>query len=158
MDLRELLLILHIVSALIAAAGLGAAIIGMLAAGRTPDVATVARTARVQTLGGRAAAWSMVAAAVFGTWLVIETDWIAFGDAWIGAAYALWIVAMGVGGGIVDRHARRLRELAAAIERGERTSAEVQAAWEAPLARVGNIALVVALVLFVYLMVAKPGA
>jgi uncharacterized membrane protein len=65
---------------------------------------------------------------------------------------------MGVGGGVVDRHASRLRGAAdAAVARGESSNAEVQTLWEAPLPRYANLALAAAFIVFIYLMVAKPG-
>ncbi len=158
MELREILLIIHIVAALGATAGFGAVIFGRLSAGSSPDLETIARVSRLQSLGGRTTAFAMVAVAIFGTWLVLETAWIEFSQAWISASYAVWIVAMGIGGGIMDRSARRTREAAeAALAGGEATSAEVQALWAAPLPRYGMIALAAAFVVFVYLMVSKPG-
>ncbi|MEX2372782.1 MAG: hypothetical protein WD800_03180, partial [Dehalococcoidia bacterium] len=94
-----------------------------------------------------------------GVWLVIEGDAWEFSQAWISSAFVLWFIAMGIGGGIMARHARRLGESAdAAAQRGETTSATLIEEFNAPLAKIGGVALLLLYVAFIVLMVAKPGA
>lgn len=158
MELREILLIIHILGVLVVAGAFGAELLVRIGAGRSPDLATVERTASLEHTAGRIAAFSWVVVAAAGIWLVIESPAFEFSQAWLSAAFALWIVAMGIGGGILGRHASRVKSAAqAALARGESSSAEVQELWSAPIVTYGRIALGVSLVVFIYLMVAKPG-
>lgn len=158
MDLRDLLLIIHILGVLVVASAFGAEVFGQLAGGRNPDLATIARTARVDHLAGRIAAFSWVVVLAAGIWLVIEGDAFEFSQAWLSIAFALWLIAMAIGGGVLGRHAARMKSAAeAALARGETSNAEVQAMWSAPIVTYGRLALGLALVVFIYLMVTKPG-
>ncbi|MEX1023288.1 MAG: DUF2269 family protein [Dehalococcoidia bacterium] len=157
--LYDTLLIGHILGVLVMAFGTGTGMLTALAAGSQPDVATVARTARLESLGGRVTTIATVVVLLLGVWLVIEGDSWEFSQAWISSAFVLWFIAMGIGGGIMARHARRLGESAdAAAQRGETTSATLIEEFNAPLAKIGGVALLLLYVAFIVLMVAKPGA
>lgn len=158
MDLREALLIGHILGVVAMGFGSGAGLIAMLTAGPSPDLRTIERVARIGYNGGRVTAFSAVIVLVFGTWLVFEGDAYEFSQAWISAAYALWFVAMGLGGGVMGRHEGKLAEDAkAAIARGEDSSAAVLAAYNSSTTKLVGGVLLLMYPIFMYLMVAKPG-
>lgn len=158
MELREILLVLHILGVIVMAFGTGVGFLSTLAAGSSPDLRTIAGTARLETIGGRVTSFAAIVVLAMGIWLVIETTH-EFSEAWLSASFALFIVAMGLGGGVMARHARRVGQSAeAALARGEVTNAEVQAEFTAPMARVVGAVLLLIYVVFIYLMVAKPGA
>jgi len=157
-DLHEALLIGHILGVVGMAFGSGAGLIAMLTAGKSPDLATIERVARVGYNGGRVTALSAVVVLIFGTWLVIDGDVFDFSQAWISAAYALWFVAMGLGGGVMGRHEGKLAEEAkAAVARGETSNAAVLASYNSSTTKIVGAILLLMYPIFMYLMVVKPG-
>lgn len=158
MELREVLLVGHILGVVAMAFGTGTGMLSTMAAGSSPDLRTIVSTTRLELLGGRVTTFAAIVVFAFGVWLVIETSY-EFSEAWISASFVLWFIAMGLGGAVMARHARRVGEAAqAALGRGETTSAEVQADFAAPIAKVTGAVLLLMYVAFIYLMVAKPGA
>lgn len=158
MSLREALLIAHIVGVVVMAFGSGTAMLASLSAGSRPDVASILRASQLELLGGRVTAFAAVAVAILGTWLVIEVDGYEFEQAWISAAYVLWFIAMGIGGGGLSRHSRNVIAAAEAAQgRGETTSDALTAQFRSPVANIGGTVLGLMYVVFIYLMVAKPG-
>ena len=158
MDLRDILLIGHILGVVVMAFGSGAAMVAVMSAGPRPAVAEIARAAQLQLMGGLITAFAAIVVAVLGVWLVIEVDGYEFSQAWLSAAFLAWFVAMGIGGGVLSRHARKLLTAAQeAQQRGETTSEALIAAFNSPVARLGGAAIGLLYVVFIYLMVAKPG-
>ncbi len=158
MELRDVLLVLHILGVVVMAFGSGVGLLIGVATARTRDLRTIAMAARLETLGGRFASLSAVFVLAIGVWLVIETNY-EFSEAWLSASFLLWLVAMGLGGGVLARHARSLTTAAdAAIARGETENAEVQAAFESPRVRMVGMIMLLMYPAFIYLMVVKPGA
>ncbi|MGE3962179.1 MAG: DUF2269 family protein [Dehalococcoidia bacterium] len=158
MSLYEALLIGHIVGVVVMAFGSGTAMLASLSAGSRPSVAAILTASRLELLGGRVTAFAAIVVAALGTWLVIEGDF-EFSAAWISAAYLLWFVAMGIGGGVLSRHSRGVIEAATQAQgRGETTSDALIAQFRSPVANIGGTVLGLMYVIFIYLMVAKPGA
>ncbi|MCK9486225.1 MAG: DUF2269 domain-containing protein [Dehalococcoidia bacterium] len=158
MELREVLLVLHILGAFVMAFGTGAGVLSVMAAGRSPDLRTIAHTTRLEAIAGRVASIAAVFVLALGIWLVIEADY-EFSEAWLSASFLLFVIIMGVGGGVLSRHARRVNQAAeAALARGDTNDAMVQAEFAAPVARVGGAVILALYVAFVYLMVVKPGS
>ena len=157
MSLYEVLLIGHILGVVVMAFGSGTAMLASLSAGSRPTVSAVITASRLELLGGRVVSFAAVVVALLGTWLVKEGNF-EFSAAWISAAYALWFVSLGIGGGILARHSRKtLAAALAAQERGETTSDALIAQFRAPIAGIGGTVLGLMYIVFVYLMVAKPG-
>ena len=97
-----------------------------------------------------------VAAIVFGTLLVNETNY-GYGDAWISASYTIVIAMFAVVHAIMAPRAKRAREYAAGLGNGL-VDETLKTKLNDPLLNAGGLALTVALVVLVWLMVAKPGA
>ena len=132
MSLYEVLLIGHILGVVVMAFGSGTAMLASLSAGSRPTVSAVITASRLELLGGRVVSFAAVVVALLGTWLVKEGNF-EFSAAWISAAYALWFVSLGIGGGILARHSRKtLAAALAAQERGETTSDALIAQFRAP--------------------------
>src|SRR5690606_25431353 len=102
--------------------------------------------------------FAAIVVAGLGTGLVIEGDAFEFEQAWISASYLLWFIAMGIGGGVMSRHSRKVRAAAeAARERGETTNDALVEQFRSSSASIGGMVLGLMYVAFIYLMVAKPG-
>lgn len=160
MDTRELLLIVHIVGALLLAGGaLTATALGMYA-GASTSTHSIRFASDLQIKADRLMITpGAVIAIVFGVLLVLDSDFIEFSDGWISAAFVLWFIAGGLGSAVLTPHAKRVRDQAdKLIADGIAESVALQTEFASPQAKIIGMALNVLLVLFVYLMVAKPGA
>jgi uncharacterized membrane protein len=149
------LLFLHLVSAFVFVAGtVAAGILQLTALGRErpSEIALLlgtARTAVAFTIGGA------LGTLVFGLALVGHLD-IGFGTAWVAAAIALWVVAMGLGGagGRSARHARYLAERLA--REGDQPSDELHALVAHRPSLLLSYAATAAIVAILVLMVWRP--
>jgi uncharacterized membrane protein len=150
----------HIVGALLLAGGaLTATALGVYASAGT-STHSIRFAADLQTKADRFMITpGAVIAIIFGVLLVLDSDIIEFSDAWISAAFVLWFIAGGLGSGVLTPHAKRVRDQAdRLIGQGVADSAELQAQFGSPRAKAIGVALNLLLIVFVYLMVAKPGA
>ena len=159
MTLEEGLLILHIAAVFVLVGGIAITTATAVATVGKRDVGAIAAAAglmhRVET---RVVVPGALLAAAFGTWLVIEQG-RSFGESWLSLSYALWLVLTGLVTGVLGGHARVVAERAqAAAQRGERESAELAELFGDPKVRTVSLAVDVLLVVFLYLMVVKPGA
>ena len=158
MSLYEGLLIIHILGVVAMAFGSGAGLLSAIVAGPNANVATIASSARIGLLGGRVTTIAALLVLGVGTWMVFDNEAWEFEQTWLSVAYVLWIIAMGLGGGVMARHERRVLKAAeAALERGEVMNAAVQEDWNAPITKITGATLLLLYVVFIYLMVAKPG-
>ncbi len=158
MSKYQWLLFLHIVSVLFLVGGAATSTALGIASTKTASIKVIAAfaglSARVEhfvTIPGA------LATIIFGTWLVRDGDWALKG--WLIAAYALFVIALGIGGGVLGRHSQRLagraREL---VAQGVDESEELQREAAAPLVQVLGMVEIAILISFIYLMIGKPGA
>lgn len=158
MDSREVLLILHLIGAFLLTAGAGAATAFGIRAGTTTSTHVIAAvTSMSRRLEHFVIMPGALIALVFGTWLVIDLDY-EFSAGWISAAYALWIVSVLLGNLVLARHAKRvnlnaLALLADGVEESETLRLEADEA----LPKATGILLNVFIIVFIYLMVVRPG-
>jgi hypothetical protein len=156
----ELYLIVHIAGAFMIAGGsLGASALGIYAGSGTA-VQTIRVAADLQhKLEYVLIIPGALVAIVFGSLLVNERPDIEFSDAWVSASFLLWFVAMGLGTGVMGPHAKQMRAKAdELIANGVSDSAELQAEFVSPKVKAIGSVLTISLIVFTYLMVAKPGA
>jgi uncharacterized membrane protein len=154
----EWLLFFHIVSVLLLVGGVATSTVLGIASTKTSDTNLLATLCG---LSGKAENFVTIPGAlatlVFGTWLVREGNWAM--DAWLIAAYVLFVIAFAIGGGVLGRHsqavARKAREL---VEQGVGESEALQREAAAPLTQVLGMVEIVILIVFIYLMVGKPGS
>jgi len=97
-----------------------------------------------------------VLAIVFGSMLVTEADY-SFGDPWISAAYTIIIAMFAVIHAIMAPRAKRARQYAETLGSGP-VDETLKSKLNDPLLNAGGLALTVALIVMLWLMVAKPGA
>jgi uncharacterized membrane protein len=156
--LEHVLLFLHIGGAFLIVAGAAMdTILGLRGAAttRTHTISTLAdlelRALRMLLLPGA------ILAVVFGTWLVPVANY-SFAGAWLSAAFLLWIVLMAVHG-VLSRQVARVRtEAERLIAQGITESEELRTLVAAPRARTMRWAMDLMVVLFLYVMVFRPGA
>lgn len=141
---------------LVGAAGLSTA--AGIAAGRTKSPAVVVTlldmqrwTERIVTSAGA------IIVVVFGVLLVNEADF-SMGDPWISATFALLIVVLGIDHGVLVRRGRQARDMAAAIPPGQPVTAELKARLNDPVTIAAGAVLDLSFLVFLYLMIGKPGA
>jgi len=140
---------------LLAATGLttGAAI----AAGRVTAANTVVTLLDLQLRSERIiTSIGALLSIVFGSLLVNEAGY-SFGDAWISTAYTLIILALALDHGFYLRKVKAAREVAVSLGNGPVT-AELRDRLNDNGARLAGIVLVLIWVVFLWLMIAKPGA
>jgi len=156
----EIYLIVHIVGAFMIAGGsLGASALGIYAGNQT-NVRTIRVASDLQhKLEFALITPGALLAIVFGSLLVNEIPMVEFSDSWVSASFVLWFVALGLGHGLMSPHAKRMRAQAdELLASGTAESAELQSAYAPPRVKAIGSLLTLLLVVFVYLMVAKPGA
>ena len=156
----EILLFLHILGAFLLVAGASVSTAAAIAATRTTSVRAIGLLTRVAL---RAELLTIIPGAllaiVFGSWLVQHLDAYDFDEAWISGAYVLWVVALGLGTGVLSPFTRRVGRRADQLEaEGTETSEELRALASAPRGAITGTVLNVIILAFLYLMVFKPGA
>ena len=92
---------------------------------------------------------------VFGSLLVDEADH-SFGDAWISAAFALLVVVLVIDHGYLMPQNRKARQMAEALGDGE-VSVELVQHLSNPITVAAGVLLDISFLVFLYLMVVKPG-
>jgi uncharacterized membrane protein len=159
MDSREVLLILHLIGAFLLTAGAGAATAFGIRAGTTTNTHVIAATTGMSRhLEHFVIMPGALVALVFGTWLVIDGDF-EFSAGWISAAYALWIISVLLGNLVLARHAKRVNLSAMALlAEGVEESEALRLEADEALPKATGILLNIVIVIFIYLMVARPGS
>lgn len=93
---------------------------------------------------------------IFGFALVSEKDY-SMGDAWISAAFTLVIVVLAIDHGHLLRQNRKAHDMAEAL--GDRpVSEELRAHVNNPVTTAAGVLLDISFLVFLWLMIAKPGA
>ena len=151
-------LFVHLFGLVMLAAGVGIANLSGIMMGKSSSSAMLAmwsnlnyKIEHIATLPGA------LILLVAGT-ILVDREGYDYTTTWVAAAYVLWVIAVFLGAVVLGRHARRIHALA---------SEEVAAGSDAPtrslaLAKspvgpvVGNLLNVIVLV-FLYLMIFKPG-
>ena len=155
----ETLLFLHILGVFLIVGGAGIATALGVMASKSRRTQTVADLSGVSIVAERFVITpGAVLALVAGTFLVHRTGH-TFDEFWLIAAYVLWVTAISIGWLILGRHSsavhKHARELVAA---GVEESDDLQAEAAAPVGMIFGLVQNVILVLFIYLMVVRPGA
>lgn len=159
MTTYEWLLMLHLLGVFLLVAGSGSATVLGVAQGRTQSPKVMATLTRLSEISEWALIYpGMLLAIVFGSWLVDEAGY-GYGEGWIVTAYVIWVLANLIGLFFLSPATRRLRRRAEElVSEGVETSEELQRQAASPIIGVVAILEDVAVLAFLYLMVAKPGA
>jgi uncharacterized membrane protein len=151
-------LFIHFVGLLFLAAGVGVANLSGIMMGKSSTPSMLAmwsklnhRIEYIATLPGA------LILLVAGT-ILVHKEGFAFSTTWIVSAYILWLIAVFLGGVVLGRHARRIHALAEAeLAAGDEVSTRAAALARSPLGPVVGNLLNVIVLLFLYLMIYKPG-
>ncbi len=159
MSLEDVLVIVHILGVFLIVAGAGTAtVLGPIMARvrNTQALAALIRPGRVVPWLTHSGSFTVL---VTGSWLVTRDARYDFDQAWLVVAYALWIAVMALSFLGLGPHQRELERLAEeATESGDAENEALIAAVNAPRGMImGNAANLIMLV-FLVLMVVKPGA
>ncbi|MGE3073475.1 MAG: DUF2269 family protein [Dehalococcoidia bacterium] len=93
---------------------------------------------------------------VFGILLVNEADF-SMGDPWISAAFTLLIIVLGIDHGLLMPRAKKAAEMAEALGDGP-VSKELSDHLNNPVTIAAGALLDISFLIFLWLMIAKPGA
>jgi uncharacterized membrane protein len=159
MSTYELLLILHLlgVFGLIGAAGVSTAV--GIKSGMTNEPRSVALLLDIQHRTEWFVTLPAGALTVIAGTLLIDEAGYSMSDAWIQAAYTLFVVALLLDFlGLVRRNRKVRHQAQTLIDAGAVESIELRKAAGAPIGILMGAVLDVIFVVFLYLMVVKPGA
>lgn len=158
MNTYEFYLIMHLIGAflLVAAAGVSTAIGIAL-----PRVSAASSVRLLLTIMRRNEIFVTTTGAIivllFGLLLVDETPYGFGDDPWIETAIVLWVVALGIGHGFLLPQSKKALRMAEGL--GDRpVDNELSAQLNKPLIIAAGMFLNFLLLVFLYLMVAKPGS
>jgi uncharacterized membrane protein len=157
MDRYEWLLFLHVVGAFLLLGGVVVVAAFTVAALRRERPSEIALLLGLTRWGLPAIAVGMLLTLGFGLWLVHDAGY-GYGDAWIVASLALWVVTgfLGDRGGRFDRETRALADRLAAA--GDAPSPQLAARLRNPVALMLNWGSALAALAILALMIWKPGA
>lgn len=157
MDRYEWLLFLHVVGAFLLLGGVVVVAAFTVAALRRQRPSEIAVLLGLTRWGLPAIAVGMLLTLGFGLWLVHDAGY-GYGDAWIVASLALWVVTgfLGDRGGRFDRETRALADRLAAA--GDAPSPQLAARLRNPVALMLNWGSALAALAILALMIWKPGA
>jgi uncharacterized membrane protein len=157
MELYDWLLALHVLSAFAWIAALVVYTVVIVAGWGLTVPSDVVRMFRVTRVGDALIAIGMVGTIVFGIWLAF--DKYEIWDGWIIAALVLWLFA-GAVGGRVGKVFNAVRDRATALvdEGRDEPSAELNAMLRSPRGIVLHGLMVLVVLVFLVVMIYKPGA
>lgn len=141
---------------LLAAAGLSTAT-GVMA-GRVRSASTVVTLLDMQRFSELVVTSAgVILVVVFGSLLVGERDF-SFGDPWISTTFTLLIVVLAIDHGFLMRRNREARAIAAGLGPNATVPEDLRARLNDPLTIAAGALLDVSFLVFLWLMIAKPGA
>jgi hypothetical protein len=163
-DSFDVLIFVHILGVVLIAAGAGIGMASSMAMSRSTSVRTIGT---LSALGFRAEHFVVLPGAVLtlvtGTWLIVDDTGAPFqlfdvDETWLWLSYVVWVVAIGLGEGVLAPFHHRLHRRARALEaEGVETSDDLQHAAASPFAAATGGLLTLLLLLLLYLMVFQPG-
>jgi uncharacterized membrane protein len=153
--MEDIALFFHLLGVLAFAAGIALAGAAFEAARRRERPAEIALLLGLTRFGvGLVVSGGMLLLAC-GLWLV-DLSGVGFGAGWLGAAIALFALALLLGG-LGGQRPKRARELATRLAgEGDRPDAQLRALLDDPLSRAANYASTVLVLAILALMVFKP--
>lgn len=156
----EALVFFHILGAFLITAGAGIGMAAGIAMPRSDSVRVIKvlslmaeRGAFIATLPG-----SLLTLAT-GIWLIADYSFFELGEFWLWSSFILWAAAAAVDHGILGPYHRRIQHQAVQLEsQGIQTSGELRALASARRGPLAGTTLTVITIVFLYLMVFRPGA
>jgi len=156
----EVLVFFHLLGAFLIAGGAGVSMAAGIAMPRSDSVRVIRllsvmaeRGALIATLPGS------VLTLATGIWLIADYSFFELEEFWLWSSFVLWAAAAALDHGILGPYHRRIQHAAVQLEsEGVETSAELRAAASARRGPLTGTALTAITVVFLYLMVFRPGA
>jgi len=153
--MEDVILFLHLLGALLFAAGIAVAGVSFESARRRERPAEIALLLSLARVGAQLVASGGLLLLVCGLWLV-ELEEIGFGAGWIDAAISIFAVAL-VLGALGGQRPKRARKLAVRLaSEGKESGAELRALLDDRLSRAANYASATLVLVILALMVFKP--
>ncbi|MCW2928702.1 MAG: putative integral rane protein [Thermoleophilia bacterium] len=148
----------HMVGLVLLAAGIGVANYSGIMVGvakRSSEIALWSRVNyRIEHIATLPGALVLLVSGI----LMVEDRGYSFGDAWITAAFGLWVLAVVIGAGVLGRHAKKVHRAATeAVAAGREDDPEVIRLSSGPLGPILGNLLNLIVVAFLYVMIYKPG-
>ena len=158
MNRYDWLLFLHVTGAFLLFGGIVIVAVFSVAAWRRERPSEIALLLGLARWGLPATSIGMLVTLGFGLWLVHDVGYVDWGDGWVIASLALWLITgfLGDRGGRFDRETRTLAERLAA--EGDVPSPELAARLRNPVALALNWGSALAALAILALMIWKPGA
>jgi uncharacterized membrane protein len=152
-------LFVHFVGLVMLAAGVGIANLSGVMMGKASSSAMLAMWSKLNyTIEHIATLPGALILLVAGT-ILVDKEGYDYTTTWVAAAYVLWVIAVFLGAVVLGRHARQVHALASEeVASGIEEPARSGALARSPIGPVvGNLLNVIVLV-FLYLMIFKPGS
>lgn len=155
----EVLVFLHILGALMLAGGAG---VGMATGIGMSTTESVGAIRLLSSLAHRGELFVAIPGALLtlitGVWLIADYPFFEWDEFWLWGSIVLWVVASGIALGVQMPFVQGLHRQADQLEaEGVTHSAELREAAGAPTGKIGGMALTLLNVVFLYLMVFRPG-
>ena len=157
MSTVQLLLFFHLLGAFMIAAGAALGEVLLAAMKRTRNTEALAALVKAASRVPMLTIPGALIALVFGSALVSQAGY-KFSELWISLAYLAWIVAIALSGSVLGRAERRWKALAASeLASGRAESPALAEAVADPTVSIVTHVLGAFVLLFLFLMVFKPG-
>jgi uncharacterized membrane protein len=151
-------LFIHFVGLVLLAAGVGAANLSGIQLGKTDSPRMLAMWSGINIRAERFLILPGALVLIVAGTILVHEEGRSYGAAWISAAYVLWVVAVFLGGVVLGRHAHRINHLAGEeVAAGAETSTTAMALARSPKGPAVGMTLNVIILVFIGLMVFKPG-
>lgn len=159
MSKEHIYLYFHLVGVFLLVGAAGFSTVAGIIAGRTRDLRVVATLLRLQRQNELlVTSLGALIVVVFGS-LLVDPSGNKMSDAWIGAAWALIIIVLGLDHGVLMRGNRKARARAEELlASGTPESDEPARMMSTPLMRGVGVLLDLSYLLFLYLMIYRPGS
>jgi uncharacterized membrane protein len=148
----------HMIGLVVLAVGVGIANLSGISMGKADSPRMLAMWSAINIRAERMFVLPGALILIIAGTILVHEQHRSYGAAWIAAAYVLWVVAVGLGGGVLGRHAHAINHLATEeVAAGVETSTSAAALARSPKGPVLGMTLNVIVLVFLALMVFKPG-
>jgi uncharacterized membrane protein len=150
-------LFVHLTGLVLLAAGVGVANLSGIMMTKTDSPQMIAMWSKVNFRAEHIATLPGALLLIVAGTVLVHKEGFDYSATWVVSAYVLWVIAVGLGAGVLGRHAHRIHHLASEeVAQGLGVSTGAMKLARSPVGPiVGNLLNVIVLV-FLYLMIVKP--
>jgi uncharacterized membrane protein len=150
-------LFVHLFGLVMLAAGVGVANLSGIMMGKTESPSLLAMWSKINYKAEHVATLPGALLLLVGGTILVDKIGYEYSALWISAAYVLWVIAVGLGAGVLGRHAHKIHRIASReAASGAEVSIEAVALARSPIGPVVGNLLNLIILAFLYLMIAKP--